>query len=153
MKELNILSVNISVKKGTVKVPVDVIELNERGVKDDAHAGDWHRQVSLLGKESFERFAKDAGRKLVYGEFAENITTEGFDIFTSKPGDVFLIGDVKLEVTQIGKKCHGAGCAIYNEVGKCVMPKEGIFCKVIKTGKVKAGDKMLYYPQEELIAG
>lgn len=147
-ENISILSVNISLKKGTVKTPVNKIVVDAMGVVDDAHAGDWHRQVSLLGKESFDKFSIDAGRKVEYGEFAENITTEGMELFKTTPGDRFIIGNVELEVTQIGKKCHGKGCAIYTEVGNCVMPKEGIFCKVIKPGEIVAGDRMVYEPQE-----
>ncbi len=102
-ENINILSVNISEKKGVIKTPVDKIRLTDKGVENDAHAGDWHRQVSLLGVESFERFGKMAKRKLQYGEFAENITTQGIVLFHTLPGDRFIIGDVELEVTQIGK--------------------------------------------------
>ena len=144
--KIKVLSVNISEQKGTVKKPVGSIEISHEGVVNDAHAGDWHRQVSLLGKESFDKFSKEAGREIKYGEFAENITTEGILLYETKPGDRFIIGDVELEVTQIGKKCHGKGCAIYVEVGNCVMPKEGIFCKVIKPGKVSDGDEINYLP-------
>ena len=147
MQTLKILSVNISEKKGTVKKPVDFIELCETGVKNDAHAGDWHRQVSILGKESFEKFAVDAKRELIYGEFAENITSEGILVYKSSPLDIFKNDTVELMVTQIGKKCHGDGCAIYREVGNCVMPKEGIFTKVINGGKLKAGDTLEYHPK------
>ncbi len=143
---INILSVNISEKKGTVKKAVDKITVNELGVQNDAHAGDWHRQVSLLGKESFDKFSKMAGRQVNFGEFAENITTEGIELYNTTPGDRFIIGNVELEITQIGKKCHGTGCAIFNEVGNCVMPKEGIFCKVIRPGEIAKGDKMIYMP-------
>ena len=111
---------------------------------NDAHSGDWHRQVSLLGKESFDKFSQQAGRKISFGEFAENITTEGITLYQTKIGDRFVCGDVVLEVTQIGKKCHGTGCAIFNEVGNCVMPKEGIFCKVISGGTLKDGDLFEY---------
>ncbi|PKP39184.1 MAG: MOSC domain-containing protein, partial [Bacteroidetes bacterium HGW-Bacteroidetes-15] len=86
MQKIKVISVNISKEKGTVKLPVDSIELNEQGVVSDAHAGDWHRQVSMLGKESFDRFAELAGRKINYGEFAENITTEGIELVNTKPG-------------------------------------------------------------------
>ncbi|OFX25049.1 MAG: molybdenum cofactor sulfurase [Bacteroidetes bacterium GWA2_31_9b] len=144
MSTIKVISVNISEKKGTIKKPVDVIHITELGVENDAHAGDWHRQVSLLAKESIEKFEKILGRKLEYGEFAENITTEGITLHTMNPGDILKIGNVELEVTQIGKECHGAGCAIFSQVGKCVMPKEGIFVKVIKTGKIKANDSIIY---------
>lgn len=145
--EVKIISVNISTEKGTIKKAVDVIELNENGIVNDAHAGDWHRQISLLGMESVEEWEKLAGRKIEYGEFAENITTDGLTLYHTSPGDKFLNDDIELEVTQIGKKCHGDGCAIYREVGNCVMPKQGIFCRVIKGGKLKAGDKLTYQPK------
>lgn len=145
--KIDIKSVNISEKKGTIKVPVKHIALTLNGVDGDAHAGKWHRQVSLLGTESFRKFEKVAGRPLKYGEFAENITTEGIILYETQSLDRFTIGDAVLEVTQIGKKCHGDSCAIYREVGNCVMPKEGIFCRVLKPGIVKAGDVMTYHPK------
>ncbi|NOQ24643.1 MAG: MOSC domain-containing protein [Bacteroidales bacterium] len=144
MSKIKVLSVNISEEKGVIKKPVDQINITEKGIENDAHAGDWHRQISLLGKESIDSFEKELGRKLEFGEFAENITTEGIILYKMIPGDKLNIGDVELEVTQIGKKCHGDGCAIFSQVGKCVMPKEGIFAKVIKTGSVKAGDEIIY---------
>jgi molybdenum cofactor synthesis domain-containing protein len=143
---IEVKSVNISKEKGTVKTPVDKIELSEIGVEGDAHSGAWHRQVSLLGLESFNRFSEEANRKIEFGEFAENITTDGLSLYLTSPLDRFFGDDVELEVTQIGKKCHGDSCAIYTEVGNCVMPKEGIFCRVIKGGKLKAGDKLIYKP-------
>lgn len=144
---MRVVSVNISEKKGTIKIPVNSIELTETGVTNDAHAGKWHRQVSLLAKESNEKFALAAKREVAYGEFAENITTEGIVLYKTIPGDRLIIGDTELEITQIGKKCHGDNCAIFREVGSCVMPKEGIFAKVIKGGIIQAGDKMIYIPQ------
>jgi molybdopterin adenylyltransferase len=142
-----VLSVNISEKKGTIKHPVPFIEITQLGVQDDAHAGPWGRQVSLLAKESIDKFSKEAGRKIKYGEFAENITTEGITLHLTKPLDRFVIGDTELEVTQIGKKCHGENCAIFREVGNCVMPKEGIFCRVIRTGKIEPGMEVQYLPK------
>lgn len=147
MQKIKVLSVNISTEKGTIKVPVETIELNELGVANDAHSGDWHRQVSMLGKESFDRFSQQAGRQLKFGEFAENITTEGIELVNTKPGDRFIGENVELEVTQIGKACHGDGCAIYREVGNCVMPKEGIFLRVMQSGSLKAGDELEFYPK------
>ncbi len=144
---IKVLSVNISEKKGEIKLPVDEIVITKRGIENDAHAGDWHRQVSLLAKESIDKFEEVLGRKLEFGEFAENITTEGISLYKTRPGDKLFIGDVELEVTQIGKKCHGDGCAIFSQVGKCVMPKEGIFAKVLKTGTIKSGDKIKYLPE------
>jgi molybdopterin adenylyltransferase len=148
---MKVVSVNISEKKGTVKKPVEEIVLGDEGVKHDAHAGKWHRQVSLLGVESFEKFSKLAGRKLEWGEFAENITTEGLLLYECRPFDRITIGGTELEVTQIGKSCHGDSCAIYREVGNCVMPKEGIFCRVLSGGIVKAGDPFEYHPKEIVI--
>ncbi|HPE55229.1 MAG TPA: molybdopterin-binding protein [Bacteroidales bacterium] len=144
---MKVVSVNISEKKGTIKKPVDSIELNDLGVAGDAHSGKWHRQVSLLAKESVEKFEKEANRKIAFGEFAENITTEGIVLYETSPLDRFRIGDVELEVTQIGKKCHGTSCVIFKEVGNCVMPKEGIFARVLKHGSVKAEDILEYFPK------
>ena len=147
MQKIKVLSVNISEKKGTIKLPVDKISLSNIGVKGDAHAGKWHRQVSLLGRESFEKMESPADRKLQYGEFAENITTEGFLLYQMKPFDLLISGNMILEVTQIGKKCHGTNCAIYQETGNCVMPKEGIFCRVIQGGELQEGDILEYHPK------
>ncbi len=139
---MKILSVNISVEKGTIKHPVPEITLNEVGILEDAHSGKWHRQISLLSKESIDKFSESSGKTFKFGEFAENITTEGVNLVSLPIFTQLQIGDVIMEVTQIGKKCHGGGCAIYREIGKCVMPKEGIFCRVIKGGKIKAGDEI-----------
>jgi molybdenum cofactor synthesis domain-containing protein len=144
---ITVVSVNISEKKGTIKVPVPEIELNHLGVARDAHAGDWHRQVSLLADESVQRFTHAAGRSIRYGEFAENITTKGLELVDTHPLDRLLIGEVELEITQIGKECHGTSCAIFKEVGNCVMPKEGIFARVLRNGTVKAGDEVTYIPR------
>lgn len=141
---IKILSVNISEKKGTVKKPVESIELCDVGVRNDAHSGKWNRMVSLLGTESFEKFSLEAGRKIEYGEFAENITTQGIKLYETLPLDRFIGKNVELEVTQIGKKCHGSNCQIFQEVGNCVMPKEGIFARVIKEGRLQAGDEFVY---------
>lgn len=147
MKKIKILSVNVSEKKGTIKVPVDKIIFTKDGIENDAHSGNWHRQVSLLGKESFEKMEPAAGRTFIYGEFAENITTEGFPVYQMKPLDRLISGEILLEVTQIGKKCHGKNCAIFKETGDCVMPKEGIFCRVLNGGELKAGDILEYHPK------
>lgn len=145
--KIKVLSVNTSEKKGTVKKPVDSIELTEIGVIGDAHSGKWHRQVSLLASESIDKFSEEAGRTIKHGEFAENITTEGLLLHECRPLDRFVNGSVELEVTQIGKKCHGDNCSIFKEVGNCVMPKEGIFARVIKNGTLKAGDQLEYLPK------
>ena len=147
MNSPKVISVNISEKKGTVKHPVEEITLTRTGVMDDAHAGEWHRQVSLLAMESVEKFSREAKRKINVGEFAENITTQGIDLPGCRIFDRFRIGDTELELTQIGKECHGTTCAIFKEVGNCVMPKEGIFCRVIKTGKIKPNDRIDYVPK------
>lgn len=147
MKMFEVTSVNISEKKGTIKKPVDSIQLTEIGIPGDAHSGPWHRQVSLLGVESIEKFSDEAKREIKYGEFAENITTRGMELYKTAPLDKFVSGDIELMVTQIGKKCHGDNCAIFREVGNCVMPKEGIFVKVLKGGELKPGRFFKYHPR------
>ena len=147
-----ILSVNISDKKGTVKKPVDRVEVNEKGIINDAHSGTWHRQITLLAQERIDEFSKGIGREVKYGEFAENITTQGIDLTKVTILDRFRIGRVELEVTQIGKKCHGDACAIYQEVGGCIMPKEGVFCRVLSAGKMAAGDVLEYNPRSLRVA-
>ncbi|MFA8343371.1 MAG: molybdenum cofactor synthesis domain-containing protein [Rhodothermaceae bacterium] len=145
----HIVSLNISVEKGTIKKPVERVELYEEGIKGDAHSGKWHRQVSMLAQEDVDNFSvTDADdRGFAPGEFAENITTKGIDYKKVAVLDRFKIGGTEMEVTQIGKKCHGDGCAIYVEVGKCVMPKSGIFTRVIKGGEIKNDDKIEYVPR------
>jgi molybdenum cofactor synthesis domain-containing protein len=147
MSQLIITSVNLSVEKGTVKKPVDQIELTHLGAKSDAHAGHWNRQVSILGTESITKFEAAAGRTVQPGEFAENLTTTGMEIWTAHPLDRFTAGEIELEVTQIGKECHGRSCAIFRETGDCVMPKEGIFCRVLSPGLLKAGMVLEYHPK------
>jgi len=147
MKPIKILSVNISKKKGTIKQPAEMITLTRYGILGDAHAGDWHRQVSLLGEDSLAKMQEAVGRKLNFGDFAENITVTGYPLYQMRPFDLLISGDVILEVTQIGKKCHGEKCAIFRETGDCVMPKEGIFCRVIQEGKLKPGDLLSYKPR------
>jgi len=144
---IKILSVNISEKKGTVKKAVSEIILTANGITGDAHSGPWNRQISLLGIESIHKFEEKAGRKIAFGEFAENMTTEGILLYKTHPLDRFISPKVIMEVTQIGKKCHGQSCAIFKEVGNCVMPLEGIFCRVIKSGTLKAGDELEYHPK------
>ncbi|MGD2108296.1 MAG: molybdopterin-binding protein [Phycisphaerae bacterium] len=144
---IEIVSVNISEQKGTVKHPVPQITIDERGIVGDAHAGMPNRLVSLLSQESIEAFSAQLGRTLAPGEFAENVTTRNLDDGNVSLLDRFSIKDVELEVTQIGKECHGVGCAIFREVGRCVMPKQGIFCRVTHGGTVKAGDAMVHAPK------
>jgi len=142
-----IKSLNISEKKGTIKTPRKEITLTPLGIEGDAHAGKWHRQVSLLAEESIISFEAELGRKIGFGEFAENITTHGLRIHKTKPFDRFITSGIEMEVTQIGKKCHGTNCEIFQQTGNCVMPKEGIFCRVIKTGKLKENDVLEYIPK------
>jgi cyclic pyranopterin phosphate synthase len=137
-----VLSINISDKKGVVKTPVkEGLFVENFGLENDAHGGDWHRQVSLLGIESFEKMTKQGIDGLVPGIFAENITTEGITLYELPVGTKLAIGETIQEVTQIGKECH-TGCEIAQKVGKCVMPKEGIFTKIIKGGIIKEGDNI-----------
>lgn len=138
-----VLSVNVSTEKGTVKKPIDeAILIAEIGLQNDAHAGNWHRQVSLLADESIDEMRALGLSDLDYGIFAENITTRGIELHTLPIGTRLQIGACILEVTQIGKECHH-GCEIFKKVGKCVMPKRGIFAKVIVGGTVKAGDEIV----------
>lgn len=145
--KIKVLSVNTSEKKGTIKKPVSEIQLTEIGVVGDAHSGKWHRQVSMLAAESIAKFSVEAQRSIQYGEFAENITTEGLLLYECRPLDRFVNETLELEVTQIGKKCHGDNCSIFREVGNCVMPKEGIFARVIRNGELNAGDQLEYHPK------
>lgn len=141
---IRVVSINISRKTGTIKKPVGVASINKSGVIGDAHSGTWHRQVSLLSQEIIEKFSRQMGRKIKPGEFAENITSSGLDLDRVGLMDRFKIGNVELEVTQIGKDCHRDKCAIFVELGKCVMPKQGIFCRVIRPGTIKTGDNIMF---------
>lgn len=135
-----VLDINISEKKGVVKRPIEEgVFIEDFGLKGDAHAGKWHRQVSLLGIESIKKMEKLGIEGLSHGDFAENITTEGIILYELPIGTRLKIGETIQEVTQIGKECH-TGCAIAKQVGKCIMPKEGIFTRVIKGGVVRKGD-------------
>jgi molybdopterin adenylyltransferase len=139
---MRITSINLSPEKGTVKNPVPEAMVDRLGLVGDAHAGDWTRQVSLLGAETVARFAGEMGRPVGPGEFAENLTVAGLEVAAVGILDRFRTGTVELEVTQIGKECHGDGCAIFRESGRCVMPAEGIFCRVLSGGRVQPGDSM-----------
>ncbi len=145
-----VLAVNISEKKGTRKTNVQSCAvLKDLGLKNDAHAGPWHRQVSLLANESIEKM-RAMGLNVGYGDFAENITTEGVDLVHLPVGTTIRIGQkIILRVTQIGKVCHDR-CAIYYQAGDCVMPREGIFAEVLNEGEVKVGDEIII--QESLTA-
>lgn len=147
MIQVKIKSLNISEKKGTVKYPVDRVTINKTGLEDDAHAGLWHRQVSLLGVESLKKAEEQNSRTFKYGDFGENITTEGLELHKTNILDRFHCGEVILEVTQIGKKCH-KGCEIMKISGNCIMPVEGIFCRVIQTGELQKNALMKYVPRK-----
>ena len=135
-----VISINISEKKGTPKTKINPgVLIEDFGFEGDAHAGKWHRQVSLLAKESIEKSKGLPTDGLCHGVFAENITTEGIELYTIPVGTRLKIGQCIIEISQIGKECH-EGCAIQKLVGKCVMPREGIFAKVIKGGEVFEGD-------------
>ena len=137
-----VVSVNISERKGTLKQPVPQIELKLRhGIVGDAHAGDWHRQISLLAEESVDTMRTVSPIPLDAGVFAENINTVGIDLNDLPVGTHLRIGETEVEVTQIGKECHN-DCAIKKAVGKCVMPTEGIFAVVVKEGTVRPGDEI-----------
>lgn len=137
-----IVSINISKEKGVIKVPIEEVKIKvDHGICGDAHAGNWHRQISLLAKESIDKMISKGFNKLKFGDFAENITTEGIDVHTLPIGTRLQIGECEVEVTQIGKKCHG-GCQIKKTTGDCVMPREGIFVKVIKEGIIKTNDSI-----------
>lgn len=135
-----VLSINISEKKGTPKTRINPgVLLENFGFEGDAHAGKWHRQVSLLAKESIDKAKGLPTDGLCHGVFAENITTQGIELYTIPVGTRLQVGECVLEISQIGKECH-SGCAIQKLVGQCVMPREGIFATVIKGGKVFEGD-------------
>ncbi len=135
-----VLDVNRSDRKGIIKKPIKEGKFIENfGLEEDAHSGKWHRQVSFLGIESYKKMEELGIEGLEHGMFAENITTEGIILYKLPIGTKLKIGETIQEVTQIGKECH-SGCAIAQKIGKCIMPKEGIFTKVLKGGVIKKGD-------------
>ena len=147
LKTGKIYSINISEENGVKKIPVNQAEINQQGIAGDGHSGDWHRQVSLLSNESIENFNKSSNGKVNAqpGDFGENITTSGISLSGLKPGDRLVFypqpkqlrdNETILEVTQIGKKCLEP-CRIFYTVGSCIMPIQGIFCRVIKPGLIK----------------
>jgi MOSC domain-containing protein YiiM len=136
-----LVAISISKTKGTKKTNVPSAKLIvDHGFEGDAHAGPWHRQVSLLAIESIDKMIA-AGLDVGPGAFAENLTTEGIDLLLLKIGDRLRIGEAELEITQIGKECHDR-CAIYDEAGDCVMPREGIFARVLKAADIAPGDSV-----------
>ena len=139
---MKVVSLAISKKKGTRKQVVDEARLiADYGFEGDAHAGKWHRQISFLASESIEQSQKD-GLEVTFGDFAENIATEGIDWKTIPVGTRVRMGEAALvEITQIGKECTNR-CAIYYQAGDCIMPKEGVFARVISGGKIHGGDEI-----------
>jgi cyclic pyranopterin phosphate synthase len=135
-----IKAISVSKERGTQKINVPRAELKAGfGIIGDAHSGDWHRQVSLLGLESIDKMVAK-GAKVAPGNFAENITTEGIDLSALEIGSKLRLGtDVELEITQSGKKCHSR-CEIFEQIGDCIMPREGVFARVVKTGSINVGD-------------
>jgi MOSC domain-containing protein YiiM len=134
----------VSVEKGTVKQPVPSAVLREAwGIEGDAHAGEWHRQVSLLVAESIDQ-VRTVMPGLGYGMFGENLVTRGVDLPGLAVGDRLQVGyQVLLEVTQVGKECHNGGCPIQKATGDCIMPREGVFCKVLAGGTVAPGSSVV----------
>ena len=138
-----VIAVNISEKRGNQKVNVHTAKLIENyGLEKDAHAGNWHRQVSLLSYEKIEEF-KAKGAPVQEGAFGENLIVQGFDFKTLPVGTRLKCNDVILEITQIGKQCHN-GCEIFQIMGECIMPKEGVFARVLHGGVISEGDEMDY---------
>ena len=146
-RTFKILSINISKKTGEQKKPVDKAVLRvDHGIEGDAHARNWHRQISLLATEDIETM-RGKGIEIDFGDFAENITTEGIDLCSLPIGTRLHMGEAELEVTQIGKECHH-GCAIYKAIGDCVMPRKGIFVKVLKKGEISSLSNCFYVIEE-----
>ena len=138
-----ILSINISSETGVQKKPVPKAVIRKHyGIVGDAHAGTWHRQISLLASEDIDRM-RGKGIEINHGDFAENITTKGIDLSSLPVGTRLNLGEAILEVTQIGKECHN-GCAIYHIVGDCVMPRNGIFTRVIRGGVIDCDSECCY---------
>lgn len=137
-----VIAINISEKKGQMKKPIETGNfITDFGLEGDAHAGKWHRQVSLLGQESIDKMTELGIKGLCSGNFAENITTQGICLYELPVGTRVKIGETLQEVTQIGKECH-AGCEIAQQVGDCIMPREGIFTIILEGGTIKAGDSI-----------
>ena len=140
-------AINISDIRGVQKRSVGRAEFDPAwGIVGDAHGGDWHRQVSLLSEDKIRDF-RDRGADVAFGDFAENLVVEGFDFRALPVGSRFGCGDVVLEMTQIGKECH-TRCQIYHKMGECIMPREGVFAKVIRGGGISVGDEMRLLPFE-----
>jgi len=145
---MKIVSIALSKKKGTRKTQVDSAVLKEEhGLVGDAHAGPWERQVSFLASESIEE-CRSRGLNVTFGDFAENIATEGIDWKKIPLGSRFRLGEnVLVEITKIGKECHKK-CAIYYQAGDCIMPREGVFARVLEGGGVRCGDSIVHVKKE-----
>lgn len=143
---ITIKSINVSEKKGTAKKPIDSVFVSFEGMDDDAHAGPGIRQISLLAAERMDQFKQENGIEVNSGDFGENITTTGYDLSKLQLLDLLQHNQVVLQVTQIGKSCHGKECSIFTQVGKCVMPTEGIFCRVVLQGDLKNNDTFIHQP-------
>ena len=141
---MKVVSIAMSKKKGTRKTLVEeAVLVREHGLESDAHAGQWHRQVSFLASESIEG-AREKGLDVAFGDFAENIATEGIDWLSVPVGArLRLGGSVEVEITQIGKECHKK-CAIYYQAGDCIMPREGVFARVLQGGTIRRGDSIVF---------
>jgi MOSC domain-containing protein YiiM len=147
---MRIVSIAISKKKGTRKTCIEQARLIEgHGLEGDAHAGAWHRQVSLLASESIQK-ARQSGLDVSFGDFAENIATEGIDWITLPVGTRLKLGSAAVvEITQVGKECHQR-CAIYYRAGDCIMPREGIFARVLEGGTICSGDPISFVDLESV---
>ena len=143
-----VIAVCISKEKGTQNYRIPEGEfIEEWGIKDDAHAGKWHRQVSLLSYDKIQEF-RAKGAEIEDGAFGENLVVEGFDFAKLPVGTKFRCNDVVLEMTQIGKKCHH-GCAIFQKMGDCIMPREGVFTRVLHGGVIHEGDELVIIEENE----
>jgi len=144
----NVIAVCVSEKKGTQKKNVGkALFVSEWGIEGDAHAGAWHRQVSLLSHDKVEEF-RSKGADVVDGAFGENLVVSGIDFKTLPIGTRFACNEVLLELTQIGKECH-SGCEIFKKMGDCIMPREGVFARVLHGGEISIGDTLTVQPPAE----
>lgn len=145
-----VLAICTSKHKGTLKNEVNEANfIEEFGIEGDAHAGKWHRQVSLLAFEKIDDF-RNKGGNVDFGAFGENLVVDGIELHKLPVGQRLTVGETLLEVTQIGKECHDK-CAIYYQVGECIMPKNGIFTRVLKGGKVKVGDECVLLDSDKKV--
>ncbi len=142
-----IISINISKKKGDVKVPVHSANIIDKGIEGDAHAEAGNRQISLMDVNRINQFAEKASIEIAMGSFGENLNIQGIDMASLHPLDKFIIDDVVLEITQIGKTCHNPNCSIFKQTGYCEMPQSGVFTRVLKQGHIKSGATITHKPK------